>query len=151
MDALNRPPKAATQPSISYLIHRIAVRLENSINSKARKYRLRIGEIRVLMRLLDHGDLPVGDLAQITSIAPSALSHLLQRLDSDGWITRARKRKDSRIVLVSLTQTGRNFAKMLQPYVSEYNDAAVQGIKPAEQAILRNLLEIIYHNIVRLE
>src|SRR5215831_12650582 len=90
MDASNRTLKTAHQPSIPYLIHRIGARVEASINAKARKYRLRIGEIRVLLRLLDHGDLPVGDLARLTSIAPSALSHLLQRLDSDGWITRAR-------------------------------------------------------------
>ncbi len=77
------------QPSIVYLIHRIAARLEDSINAKARKYRLRIGEIRVLMRILSHGDLNVGQLASMTSIEPSALSHLLRRLVQEGWVTRA--------------------------------------------------------------
>jgi DNA-binding MarR family transcriptional regulator len=143
--------KAKPQPSIVYLIHRIAVRLEDSINAKARKYRLRIGEIRVLMRLLDHGDLRVGDLAQMTSIEPSALSHLLRRLSNDGWVVRTRGAKDNRLVLASLTPRGRKFAAMVQPYIREHNDAALHGIKSTALPTLRELLETIYHNIVRLE
>jgi DNA-binding MarR family transcriptional regulator len=143
--------KAKLQPSIVYLIHRIAVRLEDSINAKARKYRLRIGEIRVLMRLLDHGDLRVGDLAQMTSIESSALSHLLRRLGNEGWVTRARGVKDNRLVLVSLTPRGQKFAATLQPYIREHNDAALHGIKSSDLPALRILLETIYHNIVRLE
>jgi len=139
------------QPSIAYLIHRIAVRLEDSINSKARKYRLRIGEIRVLMRILTYGDLSVGRLAEMTSIEPSALSHLLRRLAQDGWVTRKRSAKDNRRVHIELTERGRNFAQMLQPYIREYNDAATKGIKSSEMVALHSQLEKIYQNIVQLE
>jgi DNA-binding MarR family transcriptional regulator len=139
------------QPSLAYLIHRIAVRLEDSINAKARKYRLRVGEIRVLMRILNHGDLSVGELAQRTSIEPSALSHLLKRLVEEGWVVRNRNAKDNRLVLVSLTERGRHFAKTLQPYIREYNDAATQGIKAEHLLMLRSQLEKIYDNIMRLE
>jgi len=144
-------PNGKRQPSIVYLIHRIAVRLEDSINTKARKYRLRVGEIRVLMRILSYGDLTVGELAEMTSIEPSALSHLLRRLDGEGWVNRKRSAKDNRLVLVSLTERGRQFAATLQPYILEYNDAATQGIKADQLAALREQLNKIYHNIVRLE
>lgn len=138
-------------PSIVYLIHRIAVRVEDSINAKARKYRLRVGEIRVLMRILSHGDLSVGELAEMTSIEPSALSHLLRRLGAEGWIKRTRGETDNRVVLVRLTERGRKFAATLQPYIGEYNDAATQGIRPDQLLALRSQLEHIYHNIIRLE
>lgn len=141
----------AQQPSIAYLIHRIAVRLEDSINAKARKFRLRVGEIRVLMRILSHGDLSIGQVAEMTSIEPSTLSHLLRRLDDEGWVKRKRDVKDNRLVLVSLTERGRKFSAMLQPYIREYNDAAIDGIKPDQIALLRSQLENIYQNIVRLE
>jgi DNA-binding MarR family transcriptional regulator len=144
-------PQGTQQPSIVYLIHRIAVRLEDSINAKARKYRLRVGEIRVLMRILNYGDLTVGELAEMTSIEPSALSHLLRRLDTEGWVTRKRSDKDNRLVLVSLTPRGRQFAATLQPYLFEYNDAATNGIKADALTALREQLTSIYQNIVRLE
>jgi DNA-binding MarR family transcriptional regulator len=139
------------QPSVAYLVHRIAARLEDSINAKARKYRLRIGEIRVLMRILDYGDLSVGRLADMTSIEPSALSHLLRRLAQGGWVTRTRSAKDNRLVHIGLTERGRNFAQTLQPYIHEYNDAATHGIKADQLAALRTQLEKIYRNIIQLE
>jgi DNA-binding MarR family transcriptional regulator len=144
-------PRPDRQRSIAYLIHRIAVRIEDSINAKARKYRLRVGEIRVLMRILDHGDLTVGEVAEMTSIESSALSHLLRRLDVEGWIRRTRSSKDSRQVLVSLTARGKKFASMLQPYIREYNQAAENGIGSEQLEALYSQLETIYANIVRLE
>jgi DNA-binding MarR family transcriptional regulator len=142
-----KPP----QPSIAYLIHRIAARLEDSINAKARKYRLRIGEIRVLMRILDYGDLSVGRLADMTSIEPSALSHLLRRLAHGGWVTRSRSAKDNRLVHIGLTERGRDFAETLQPYIHEYEGAVTHGIKADRLAALRSQLGKIYQNIVQLE
>lgn len=139
------------QPSIAYLVHRIAARLEDSINAKARKYRLRIGEIRVLMRILDYGDLSVGRLADMTSIEPSALSHLLRRLAQGGWVTRTRSAKDNRLVHIGLTERGRDFAETLQPYIHEYEGAVTQGIAADRLGALRAELENIYQNIVRLE
>ncbi|HVV61596.1 MAG TPA: MarR family transcriptional regulator [Pseudolabrys sp.] len=141
----------SAQPSIAYLIHRIAVRLEDSINAKARKYGLRIGEIRVLMRILNHGHLSVGRLAEMTSIEPSALSHLLRRLSQEGWVTRNRDPKDNRLVHIGLTERGRKFAQTLQPYIREYNDAATKGIKAHQLNALRVQLEKVYQNIVQLE
>jgi MarR family transcriptional regulator, organic hydroperoxide resistance regulator len=139
------------QPSIAYLIHRIAVRLEDSINAKARKYGLRIGEIRVLMRILSHGALSAGALANMTSIEQSALSHLLRRLTQEGWVTRRRSEKDNRLVHVELTERGRHFAEILQPYIRKYNDAATSGIEAGKMVVLRTQLEQIYRNIVQLD
>ena len=141
----------APRPSIAYLIHRIAVRIENSINSKARKYRLRVSEIRVLMRLLTHGDLSVGQLAEMTSIEPSALSHLLRRLDKEGLVSRTRYTKDNRLVFINLTPRGKKFASTLQPHIQEYNSAAERGIKAEQLEILYAQLDTIYTNIIKLE
>jgi DNA-binding MarR family transcriptional regulator len=139
------------RPSIAYLIHRIAVRIEDSINAKARKYRLRVSEIRVLMRLLNHGDLSVGQLADMTSIEPSALSHLLRRLHEEGLVSRTRYTKDNRLVFINLTPRGKKFASTLQPHIQEYNSAAEKGIKAEQLEVLYGQLETIYTNIIKLE
>ena len=139
------------EPSIPYLIHRIAVRVEDSINNKARKYGLRIGEIRVLMRLFVHGPLQAGQLAQMTSIGNSALSHLLRRLDERALLTRTRPSSDQRLVMVDLTVHGRRIAALLQPHIRGYNDVAITGVAPRDVARLRDLLGQVYDNVVRLE
>ena len=144
-------PERSTLPSVAYLIHRIATRVEESINAKARKYRLRVSEIRVLMRILDHGALSVGQLSEMTSIETSALSHLLRRLEDESWVTRTRCPRDNRLVLVSLTKRGQKFASTLQPHIREYNRAAEKGIKPEQLYVLYAQLELIYSNIIQLE
>jgi DNA-binding MarR family transcriptional regulator len=140
-----------SEPSIPYLVHRIAVRIEDSINTKARKYGLRIGEIRILMRLLHGGDLRVGELAQMTSIEVSALSHILRRMGEAGWVTRTRAAKDSRLVLVSLTEKGRKLASLLRPYIRRYNDLAIRRIPAADIVVVREVLARIYENVVGME
>ncbi|HZQ60867.1 MAG TPA: MarR family transcriptional regulator [Casimicrobiaceae bacterium] len=141
----------ANEPSIPYLIHRIAVRVEDSINKKARKYGLRIGEIRVLMRLLTYGPLNPGQLAHMTSIENSALSHLLRRLHERALVTRRRPSSDQRLVMVDLTARGRRIATVLQPHIRRYNDVAITGLSPRDIARLRDLLGRVYDNVVRLE
>ena len=140
-------PKSPPEPSIPYLIHRIAVRIEDSVNARARKYGLKVSEIRVLMRLLEHGDMRVGALAERTSLEISALSHTLRRLGEAGWIQRSRAASDNRQVLVSLTAKGKRLARLLHPHIRRYNDVARQGIPAAELRLLRRALDRIYDNI----
>lgn len=139
--------KTPPQPSIPYLIHRIAVRIEESINARARKYGLKVSEIRVLMRLLDHGDMRVGELAELTSLEASALSHTLRRIGEAGWISRMRAASDNRQVLVSLTPKGKRLARLLHPHIRRYNDVASRDIPPAQLRALRDALDRIYQNI----
>jgi DNA-binding MarR family transcriptional regulator len=143
--------KTPPEPSIPYLIHRIAVRIEDSINAKARKYGLKVSEIRVLLRLLDHGDMRVGELASLTSLEPSALSHILRRIGEAGWVTRMRAPQDARQVLVSLTEKGRRLARLLHPHIRRYNDIAGRGIARPEIARLRAALDQIYENLLGME
>lgn len=139
------------EPSIPYLIHRIAVRIEDSINARARKYGLKVSEIRVLMRLLDHGDMRVGELAELTSLEPSALSHTLRRIGEAGWISRTRAASDNRQVLVSLTAKGKRLARLLHPHIRRYNDVASRDIAPAQLRALRDALDRIYENIAGMQ
>ena len=139
------------EPSIPYLIHRIAVRIEESVNARARKYGLKVNEIRVLMRLVEHGDMRVGDLAELTSLEPSTLSHTLRRIGEAGWIARNRAASDNRQVLVSLTPKGKRFARMLHPHIRRYNDVASDKIPASRLRALRQALDTIYRNIAGMD
>ena len=143
--------KTPPEPSIPYLIHRIAVRIEDSVNARARKYGLKVNEIRVLMRLVEHGDMRVGELAELTSLEPSTLSHTLRRIGAAGWIARNRAATDNRQVLVSLTPKGKRFARLLHPHIRRYNDVASEHISVAELRTLRGALDRIYQNLLGMD
>ena len=87
----------------------------------------------------------------MTSIEPSALSHLLRRLHEEGLVSRTRHTRDNRLVFINLTRRGKKFASTLQPHIQEYNSAAEKGIKAEQLEVLYAQARTIYTNIIKLE
>ncbi len=82
-------------------------------NAVVRAYRPLLGELGltypqylVMLALWQDGAMPVHDLAARLRQAPSAITPLVDRLEAAGFVARARA-ADRRVVLVSLTETGR--------------------------------------------
>jgi len=67
---------------------------------------LTFGQRRVLGRLR-HGPRPAGAIAAELGIAAPTLTRLLQKLDDNGFITRAIDADDRRRILVALTANGK--------------------------------------------
>ena len=67
----------------------------------------------VLMALWNESPLTIGELGHRLYLDSGTLSPLLKRLQSLGMIDRARSAEDERVVLVSLTSTGRNVRQQL--------------------------------------
>ncbi|MDF1477800.1 MarR family transcriptional regulator [Leifsonia sp. H3M29-4] len=61
----------------------------------------------VMLALWEREPRTVGDLAGALSLEPATLSPLLKRLESAGYVTRARRTDDERALDVSLTEAGR--------------------------------------------
>jgi DNA-binding MarR family transcriptional regulator len=136
------------QPSLPYLIHRIASRLEHQVNRAAKEDGLKIEGIRILLRLLRGGDQRVGQLAYATSIEQSALSHMLKRMETANFVTRGKALKnDSRMALVSLTLRGRRMAQKYAPLFKETDEAWMEGLSLRDRRRLKQMLSNIYERI----
>lgn len=61
----------------------------------------------VMLVLWEHGALSVSELGERLSLDSGTLTPLLKRMESGGWLQRARSHEDERRVLVSLTPAGR--------------------------------------------
>jgi DNA-binding MarR family transcriptional regulator len=140
------------QPSLPYLIHRIARRLESRINRAAKADGLRIEGIRILLRLLRGDHQRVGDLAESTSIEQSALSHMLRRMETDGFVTRGKvAHDDSRTVVISLAMLGRRMAKKYAPMFQEFENASLEGLSLPERRRLKEMLIGVYERVLDAE
>jgi len=141
-----RPPD--DQPSLPFLVHRIASRLEHQINRAAKVDGLKIEGIRILLRLLRGGDQRVGQLAIATSIEQSALSHMLKRMEASGLVSRGKaEERDVRTALVSLTLRGRRKAQKYAPLFKAIDDAWMEGISLPDRRRLKQMLRNIYERI----
>lgn len=146
MNAVPRPEPEL--PSLPFLMHRIARRLEQRVNRAGKADGLRIEGIRVLVRLLREDHQRVGDLAESTSIEQSALSHMLKRMESDGFLTRGKVvDADSRTVIMSLTPRGRRLAQKYAPMFRALDELLLSGLPAPERTRLKKLLVDLYERL----
>ena len=79
----------------AYRLHRIISVIEDKANRRIGAFGLRVQGLRVILWL--HGGTQlVGELAECTSLEPSALSHILRRLASAKLVARERVDSDNR-------------------------------------------------------
>jgi len=97
-----------------------------------------IEQWRVLEVLSDEQGRSMGELAQLVLMNHPALTKLMDRIVSRGWVHRAADAQDSRKVLVFITDAGLEFAARLRERVAEYHDIIDAGDRRAQQ--LKRLL-----------
>jgi DNA-binding MarR family transcriptional regulator len=65
------------------------------------------GQIRALFKLDVKGEATAGELAKAAELSPASMSSMLDQLERDGIVERRRSETDRRVVVVSLTEKGR--------------------------------------------
>lgn len=64
-------------------------------------------DMSVLRYLSEHDEVTVSDVQNYIHHSPSTTSTMLSALEKDGYVTRNRSQSDNRVVLVTLTDSGR--------------------------------------------
>ncbi|MBC9943872.1 MarR family transcriptional regulator [Leucobacter sp. cx-328] len=104
---------------------------------------------RVLSDLERHGAQRVSDLAQQQNVAQPTMTALMQRLGSEGWVTREPDPTDGRATLVTITSRGAqaladyrtNAAAVLVPHLADLpSDDQVTLLRAAE--IMHRIVEV---------
>lgn len=133
----------------AYRLHRIISVIEDKANRRIGAFGLRVQGLRVILWLHHGGTQLVGELAECTSLEPSALSHILRRLASAKLVARERVDSDNRSVKVSLTAAGRKLAAKLDPEFAAFDRWLVEGFTREECGTLEALLDRVFHNVSR--
>ena len=94
----------------------------------------------VLLQTLLDGEWDVSGLASHTRVTKSAMTRLVDGLETRGWVTRAKAEDDGRRVIIGLTASGRKEAKRLGA-LTERSIAAVFEQIPREER------ETVIHSI----
>jgi DNA-binding MarR family transcriptional regulator len=63
-------------------------------------------QFELLLVLLEHGELPAGELAAVASLTPATVTQMLDHLAESGHVERARSETDRRVVVSRLTPAG---------------------------------------------
>ena len=87
---------------------RTASAVTAALTPVVRRFGLSLAAFNVLHTLAQAGDpLPPSDISRQQVIRPQTLSDILGTLEQDGLVDRIRDRRDRRMLLVALTESGR--------------------------------------------
>lgn len=108
---------------------------------------LYVGQEVLILQLAKQNGLSQGELAACFGVEPPTVSKMLQRMENNGFITRAKDPDDARVTRVYLTDKGR----ALEPEIIAIWDGLEQqmfdGVSDLEKALLRRVLEQMARNL----
>jgi DNA-binding MarR family transcriptional regulator len=88
-----------------------AVYLDSLKTSK--RFGLTGSQSAVLRAILAHGALSSAELSRKLCVTPSNITGVIDRLEKKGLVERVRQREDRRVVLITLTESGKELSKQL--------------------------------------
>jgi DNA-binding MarR family transcriptional regulator len=97
-------------------------------------------QILAMLSGAPEGTLRMSELARLTGISASRLSHAVRSLESRGWVTRAACAEDGRGQVAQLTGEGRGMLERTAPgHVAEVRRLVFDRLGPGQVAQLRLL------------
>jgi DNA-binding MarR family transcriptional regulator len=142
MSLQDTPPESVGFDSelISSLIPAVAKAHRKLAGSLLQDLGLAAGQQFVLMLLWNESPQAQADLTRQLMVEPPTTAKMLARLESAGFIARERSATDRRVVLVSLTASGRALKEPVNSVWHRLEELTTSGLSPAEQDQLRVLL-----------
>ncbi|MBV9603819.1 MAG: MarR family transcriptional regulator [Solirubrobacterales bacterium] len=95
----------------------------------------------LLFCLRDEAEMSVRDLACAAEVSPASVTEMLEGLTASGLVTRERSERDRRVVLTSLTESGRGLVEARRARFEPRFRAALQPFSEDELVVAAAVLE----------
>jgi len=117
------------------------IRMDKTMMSgRLRSLGLALGQDLLLLQLWDHDGCTQSELVGRLGLDPSTVTKMLQRMERDGWLTRARSGDDGRASIVTLTTAGRDLRGQVTALWRELEQETVKTLSADERDELLRLL-----------
>ncbi len=143
-DTRNKEVDAFAREVILYILQ-IMRSLRRTGMEKLTEVELSYPQSLLLFALLERGKATVGELAQHLKVTQGVVSRMVDRLVEKGIVNRERDLQDRRVVRVTLSDDGRDYAEKMINYHLESLRPALEGVSEVERvaflAVLRHIGE----------
>ncbi len=116
------------------------------VNRELASHGLTSMEFAMVRLFLTDKEWTATELAQVLPVEVSAISRMVSKLVDRGLLSRRRPRNDRRVVLLRLTDQGREVGMELHESVHAYEDRLIDGIDPIELETLHSVIGKIMAN-----
>ncbi len=128
------------QMTLGYLISLLARLLAQSLKVRNGADGILPGQYPIAVELLARDGISQRDLCEVVRIEQATMANTLKRMERDGLITRRQSAEDGRLATIHLTEDGARLARAAVRNAADVNSVALEGLDPAAQAALRDML-----------
>lgn len=100
----------------------------------------------IFVQLFAHGELPMSELAQRIGRDPSTVTALVKKLAAGGYVTTAKQAEDKRVVLVKLTDRGRQLQPVFDSISNALTTVQCQGLDAEDLEAFDRTLRMMQEN-----
>ena len=133
-----------------YIVIKVA-KVRNSIKNEMEialmPYNITTTQFVVLVKLCEKDRMTQKDLANETNYKQSALTLILDKLESKELIIREAKENDRRAYLIAITNEGRELERKLIVVAKELEKRILDGISDEQKKEFLNSLDKIFYNL----
>jgi DNA-binding MarR family transcriptional regulator len=92
------------------------------------------------LRQLRHGPISAGQLGRLIGLSPASTTHLVDRLEARGLVSRSRRQDDRRAVDVHLTPAGQRVLDESRPLPGSLVHRAIEAMPAEKRRVLTEAL-----------
>jgi DNA-binding MarR family transcriptional regulator len=135
------------QKTLPFMMFRLTANLVGEANGEFSRFGLNVQGARLLIVARQNPNIRVGELAEITCVEGSTLSHMLRRMERDGLLERRRSKDDNRSVTIVLTARGIRVAEAVHAISTSHQRMMLTGLTATEIKQFRSIVEKLGANI----
>ncbi|MGB5815972.1 MAG: MarR family winged helix-turn-helix transcriptional regulator [Thermoanaerobaculia bacterium] len=124
-------------------LHKALRQLSEHLTRKMREIGAPEKESHLLSFVEVYGPCRVGELRRVFGFQPSTLTSLLDRLESEGLVTRRTDPDDRRSFLIEATAEGRLLGRRVRRVVEEFESEILEGIGGKDLEGFRAVMEAV--------
>ena len=134
------------EQAIPFLLTRAGSRMGNAFAKALKAFDLNLSEWRVCASLLYVPRQTLSELSVHSSSDISALSRIIDRLESQDLVKRERSATDGRSIKIVLTRKGEELTQRIVPVAKQHESVLLSGFTASDVQSLRSMLLKLYEN-----
>lgn len=136
----NGPAISGLETHLGYWLRRVSNSVSNGFAQSLQSKQTSVAEWVVLRHLWDRTRTTPGEMAEAVTMTRGAISKIIDKLESKGWIRSKINPEDSRGQLLSLSGAGRRVVPQLAKIADHNDQKFFSCLNSEEAATLRHLL-----------
>ncbi|MBT5938663.1 MAG: MarR family transcriptional regulator [Rhodospirillaceae bacterium] len=136
---------------VPYLLNQAMSQLDNNLRYGLKSFNISIHQWRVLFMLKISGSCSIGEISAATVMGQSTITRVADQLENANFAVRTPLENNNRVILLSLTEAGKDLIEKVIPVVFSIHDGSVEDFDPDEKRILFKALQKLAANLRRLE